>query len=175
MVVVVPTPGQLDDREAGGGREQNHPDDRVLGTLDLRTELQTDDDDHRAQHDRDEHMGDAREPGEPRDAPGRVAPRAPQHCQRQPVVGKDRVAEADPGRGGQQCRRCGAHARCLSACRRAVGRKRRRAELSRELRRERLPGLVEQLVEPAVQCLRLSCVALARVVLEFLAGGAESA
>jgi len=131
--------------------------------LDLRTELQTDRDDHRPKHDRNEHVGDAREPREPRDAPGRIAPRAPQHRQWQPVVGeesrgRDQPRPQRPAAAGAVELMRGSISLPTGCRRKATPRGAQRQTL-----RQAPPRLIEQLVEPAVQRLRFGDVSLAGV------------
>jgi hypothetical protein len=53
--------GQFEDDEANARGDQQTADDRVLGALDGRAELQADRDDHTAQHDREQNVRDASE------------------------------------------------------------------------------------------------------------------
>ena len=106
--------GELERCEAEPGRDQNRPDDRVLRALRPRAELQPDGDDDRAEHDRDEHVRDPCQAGQPGDPRQRVAAGAAEHRQRHPVVGQDRVPEPDARRSREQRRRGSAHT--ASAC-----------------------------------------------------------
>jgi hypothetical protein len=101
-VAVTATP-KLEDDESDASDEQNRTDDRVLGVLDARAELQSDHDEHGAERKRDEHVRDPGKAGEASDTPERVALSPCHHRKWNPVVGHDRVAETDPGGGGDQC------------------------------------------------------------------------
>jgi hypothetical protein len=111
VIVVVAVAGQLQDGEPEAGGDQDRAHNRVLGTLDSRTKLESDGDDHAAQHDRDQDMGHPGQAGEPGHAGERIASGASQDGQRHPVVGQDRVPEADPCGGGQEGRTVLSHAR----------------------------------------------------------------
>ncbi len=102
MAVVVAVTAQLQNHEAHAGGDQNAAHDRVLRALNRRAKLEPHDHDDRAQDDRDQHVGHPGQARQPGHAGERIAPGAPEHGQRHPVVGEDRVAEPNPGGGGQQ-------------------------------------------------------------------------
>ena len=102
VVVMVAVTGQLEHEEADPGGDQDAADDRVLRVLDRRAELQPDHDDHGAKPDRDQHVRQSSQAGQAGDPRERVPPRAAQHSERDPVVGQNRVPEADTRRGGQE-------------------------------------------------------------------------
>jgi hypothetical protein len=102
VIVVVTVTGQLEHQEADAGGDQDAPDDRVLGVLDGRAELQPDRDDHRPEGDRHEHVRDPGQPGQARDPRQRITAGATEHRERDPVVGQDRVTEPDARRRGEQ-------------------------------------------------------------------------
>src|SRR5450755_3156412 len=98
-------PGQLHNHESRSGGDQQTADDRVLGALHSGLELQTDHDDQGSEHDREHHVSDPGQTRQSRDLGERITAGTGHHRQRHPVVGQDRVAEPDAGRGGEQRRR----------------------------------------------------------------------
>lgn len=110
VVVVVTAAHQLQDGEPETGGDQDRAHDGVLGALDGRAELESDGDDHAAEHDRDQdmgHPGQARQPGH---AGEWIATRTAEDRQRHPMVGQNGVAEADAGGCSQECRSVLSHA-----------------------------------------------------------------
>jgi hypothetical protein len=61
VVVGVAVTGELEHEKAHARGDQERADDRGLGVLDCRAELEADDHDHRAEHFRHEHVGRAGE------------------------------------------------------------------------------------------------------------------
>jgi hypothetical protein len=74
MLPRVPVAGELERREPHAGEDQDDADDRVLGALDRRAELEADRDDDRAEQQRDQDMRDAGQERESRHPPERVVP-----------------------------------------------------------------------------------------------------
>ncbi len=65
VVVMVAVTRQLERGKPDVGCDQHAADDRVLRVLDRRAELQADDDDDRAEHDRHEYVREAGKTGQP--------------------------------------------------------------------------------------------------------------
>jgi hypothetical protein len=91
-------PRQLKGQEADAGGNQQTADDRGLGVLDRRAELQADRDDHASEQDREQDVRDAGQPGQAGYLGQRVASCPAEHRQGHPVIGEDRVSQADAGR-----------------------------------------------------------------------------
>lgn len=87
--------GQTPDEKADAGEDEHAADDVSLLGLDLSLELEPDDGDHATERDRGQHVapcGKEGRPGETRHAPF-LSPG--DHRQRDPVVGQDRMHDAD--------------------------------------------------------------------------------
>ena len=103
VIVAVTATGELEAEEQQPGRDEQRPDDRVLSVLDRGAQLETDDDDHRTEHHRHEHVRHAGQSGQPSDLLKRIPAGAADHRERNPVVREDCVAEADAGGRNQEC------------------------------------------------------------------------
>ena len=104
VLMVVAVTGQLHDRESQAGGDQDRAHDRALGALDGRAELESDGDDHAAEHDRHQDMGHPCQARQPSHAGERIAPGTAEDGQRHPVVGQNGVPETDAGGSSQECR-----------------------------------------------------------------------
>ena len=102
VVVMVAVTGRFEHEKADPGGDQDAADDRVLRVLDRRAELQPDQDDQGTQRDRDQYVRQPSQAGQASDPRERVTPRAAEHCERHPVVGQNRVPEADTRRGCEE-------------------------------------------------------------------------
>ena len=114
VTVMMSVPAELQSREANAGEDQQAADHRVLCALHRGAKLESDGHDHAAEQERDEHVRDAGDPRQSRDPREAIAARASDDRQRDPVIGQDRVTEAD-ARGGNEQRR-GRRAHAGSAC-----------------------------------------------------------
>jgi hypothetical protein len=107
--VVVTVPGRLERQEHRAGGQEQTAHDQVLMVLHRGSELESDPHDERPENEGERNVCCAREQRQPRHTCVRIAPGPGENGERRPVVGEDRVTEADSGRGEEQSGR-GRHA-----------------------------------------------------------------